>query len=162
MATDQCRHVLERVMFMPVFTRKRNRLKGFDYASNNAYFITFCIQNKRCLLRNPYTFEYTDFGNAVLTAINSIERLHHGIRIEKYIVMPNHVHLLLILNQSDVNLSVVIQQLKRSVSIQTQSSFWQKSFHDHVIRSQADYQKNWEYIDGNPAKWKEDCFYVDE
>ena len=37
---------------------------------------------------------------------------------------------------------------------------WQTSFHDHVIRGENDYLKIWQYIDDNPAKWDEDCFYV--
>ena len=39
---------------------------------------------------------------------------------------------------------------------------FQRSYHDHVIRSEADYLKIWEYIDTNPIKWKEDCFYNEE
>ena len=37
---------------------------------------------------------------------------------------------------------------------------WQKSFHDHVIRGEADYRRIWSYIDANPRKWREDCYYV--
>ena len=37
---------------------------------------------------------------------------------------------------------------------------WQKSFHDHVIRGEADYRRIWNYIDANPRKWREDCYYV--
>ena len=36
---------------------------------------------------------------------------------------------------------------------------FQSSFHDHIIRGEKDYQKTWEYIDTNPLKWEEDCFY---
>ena len=37
---------------------------------------------------------------------------------------------------------------------------WQRSFHDHVIRNQKQYEKIWEYIENNPLKWDEDCFYI--
>lgn len=40
-------------------------------------------------------------------------------------------------------------------------SIWQKSFHDHIIRGEADYLRIWHYIDTNPAKWREDCYYKD-
>ena len=38
---------------------------------------------------------------------------------------------------------------------------WQTSYHDHIIRSEADYRRIWEYIDTNPSKWREDCYYED-
>ena len=37
---------------------------------------------------------------------------------------------------------------------------WQKSFHDHIIRDEQDYLKIANYIETNPAKWSEDCFYI--
>ena len=39
---------------------------------------------------------------------------------------------------------------------------WQRSYHDHIIRGENDYQKIWEYIDTNPLKWELDCFYNDD
>ena len=56
--------------------------------------------------------------------------------------------------------STVVQQFKGVVSKKTGVSLWQKSFHDHVIRSEQDYLEIWNYIENNPSKWKDDCFYV--
>ena len=39
---------------------------------------------------------------------------------------------------------------------------WQRSFHDHIIRDEKDYLKIWQYIDENPSKWEQDCFYRDK
>ena len=39
---------------------------------------------------------------------------------------------------------------------------WQKSYYDHVIRNQRDYDEIWEYIENNPVKWEEDRFYEEE
>ena len=83
--------------------------------------------------------------------------------------MPNYIHLLLQVN-TDANgrpmvaptISTVVQQLKGTISKQIGCSIWQKLFHDHVIRAEQDYQKIWTYIDTNPVKWKEDCFYEEE
>ncbi len=55
-----------------------------------------------------------------------------------------------------------MQQLKGVVTKQIWDSIWQKRFHDHVVRNEHDYRKIWEYIDTNPAKWQEDCFYEEE
>ena len=56
-------------------------------------------------------------------------------------------------------ISTVVQQLKGCVSKQAGFSLWQKTFHDHIIRDENDYEKIWEYIDTNPLKWETDCFY---
>ena len=57
-------------------------------------------------------------------------------------------------------ISTVIAQLKGTISKKIGHSIWQKLFHDHVIRNQKDYEKIWNYIEGNPMKWSEDCFYT--
>ena len=49
--------------------------------------------------------------------------------------------------------------MKRAASKQAQTGLWQKGYHDHIIRSEADYLRIWDYIDTNPAKWREDCYY---
>ena len=94
--------------------------------------------------------------------------------------MPNHLHLLIRIDSEDIRyeedsmggespsptLSDIICSLK---SLTTKISkekglcnktIWQRSFHDHIIRNQADYQRIWQYIDTNPVKWSEDCFYT--
>ena len=58
-------------------------------------------------------------------------------------------------------ISTVIQQLKGVVTKQIGHPVWQKLFHDHVIRGEMDYLKIWEYIDNNPTRWEEDCFYIE-
>ena len=58
-------------------------------------------------------------------------------------------------------ISTIVQQLKGAVTKQTGTTVWQKLFHDHVIRGEKDYLKIWEYIDSNPVKWEEDCFYTE-
>ena len=58
-------------------------------------------------------------------------------------------------------MSVVINQLKGRISREAGFPVWQKSFHDHVIRDRQDHQRIWEYIDNNPLRWEDDCFYID-
>ena len=57
-------------------------------------------------------------------------------------------------------ISTVVQQLKGIVSKKTGISLWQKSFHDHAVRSKQDYLEIWNYIEINPEKWIDDCFYT--
>lgn len=57
-------------------------------------------------------------------------------------------------------ISHIIQQFKGYITKQTGKSIWQKSFYDHVIRDETDYQMIWRYIDENPIRWEEDELYT--
>ena len=156
--------------------RKPNRLKNFDYSMPNAYFITICTTQRKNLLwqsvgasiARPENVELSPYGIITDTAIKNIPKTYPAITVDHYVVMPNHIHLLLQI-QSDLHgrpmvaptISTVVQQMKGYITKQIGHSIWQKFFHDHVIRNEQDYLKIWNYIDSNPAKWTEDCFYVE-
>ncbi|MCL2396945.1 MAG: hypothetical protein FWC93_02660 [Defluviitaleaceae bacterium] len=57
-------------------------------------------------------------------------------------------------------LSRMMNQFKRAVSMKAGFSPWQKSFHDHIIRNEADYIRIAQYIENNPAKWEDDRYYA--
>ena len=111
----------------------------------------------------------TPIGKIVEDCILSLPLHNHGIRLDKYVVMPNHIHLLLRFlpsegGQSRPPLQKVMQSLK---SVTTRkcwqfgvSKLWQRSFYDHVIRNETDYLKIWQYIEQNPLRWGEDIFFV--
>jgi len=42
------------------------------------------------------------------------------------------------------------------------NTIWQRSYHDHMIRNETDDRRMWQYIDENPARWQEDCYYIGE
>ena len=84
--------------------------------------------------------------------------------------MPNHVHILLTLGEQNgrmisaptKGLSTIVGQMKRAVSKLAHMDVWQKGYHDHVVRNDADYLRIWDYIETNPAKWREDRYYCPE
>jgi len=151
--------------------RKPNRLAGYDYARNGAYFVTICAKNREEIFGfvgtatqssgdkplgvdrgtndngRPQIILY-DIGRNIDTAINNIPKIHSGVYINKYVIMPNHVHLILFIDHngkpSDVrNVTVptihsIIGGMKRVVSMQYKFPVWQKSFHDHVIRNKKE------------------------
>ena len=89
------------------------------------------------------------------------------VHLDKYVIMPNHLHLIIRLSASKdgrpqvaPTLSRVIQQFKGAVTKAVGLPLWQKSFHDHIIRSEADYLRVWQYIDTNPLKWEQDKYYT--
>ena len=150
-------------MDLPI--RKSPRIPGYDYSSANYYFITICTHEKRCIFGKPGALNW--IGQCAEENLHMISKLHPNIRIDKYVIMPNHIHV--IFDSQDVkekeNLAVVIGQYKMSVTKKIREKkpefqVWQRSFHDHVIRNQSGYEKIWLYIEGNPSKWEDDCFYI--
>ena len=78
--------------------------------------------------------------------------------------MPNHMHMILQFSTGGrqvaaPTLSLVVGNMKRAVSMDIGFSLWQKSFHDHIIRDDGDYARIARYIDENPSKWEEDCYF---
>ena len=89
--------------------------------------------------------------------------------MDKAVVMSNHVHLILVLHVGDdgrpqvaPTVSHIMQQFKGAVTKRLSHSIWQKGFYDYIIRDEPDYLRIWHYIDTNPAKWREDCYYKEE
>ncbi len=142
--------------------RKHPRLKNYDYATPNYYFVTICTHQKKCIFWNRD--KVNRFGQIAEEKLLQIPNHYSNIAVDKYVIMPNHMHAILVLENSTNSLPKAIGQYKASVTrkirkIDPKIIVWQTSFHDHIIRNECGYQKIWNYIDTNPAKWKEDCFY---
>ena len=108
---------------------------------------------------------YHKSGKKAEQGILDISKHYESVKVDYYVVMPNHIHLLLSLCASGRSMTAptigrVVQQLKGSISKKAGFSCWQKSFYDHIIRNQTDYNEICEYIENNPLKWKEDRFYI--
>ena len=159
--------------------RKPNRLPHFDYSTPGAYFITICTQNRLPILSSivgggafdaPH-IQLTRAGQTVYKYIDSGNRIPE-ITADKFVIMPNHIHLILLVDNtsssgtsrapSPTNAIIphFVSTFKRFCHRDIGQTIFQRSYHDHVIRNERDYLKIWEYIDSNPAKWQEDCFYV--
>ena len=167
----------------PLPIRKPNRLKAYDYSSPGAYFVTICTQNRFPILGTvgilssadvgeglralPQTF-LTPLGKTVENAIRYIGQKWTNASVDRYVVMPNHVHLLVSISQSNATgghrgppLPTIVGALKSYTTHLHGKPFWQRSFHDRGVRGEAEYAKLWNYIETNPARWREDCFYTE-
>jgi len=173
-------------------TRKPNRLKNHDYSQNGAYFITICTKNHAELFGNIVNTPYDQtplvganlvrplcvrplcvrpqlsaIGNAVEHEINEIKNAYDNVTVDKYVIMPNHVHMIIKIQNDGIGgrtrfaptISRIIKQTKGLVTKQIGFSPWQKSFHDHIIRNEQEYAKIAEYIENNPVNWQKDCFH---
>ena len=141
--------------------RKQLRLSGFDYSTQRAYFITIDTKDHKMILGRITAdrgLVLSPLGQCALKHLEAIPSHFPDIRLDQYIVMPNHVHMLLVVgcNGTDAppNVSRVIQAYKASVSRWYGNPVWQRSFNDHVIRNDYDYQEIWKYIANNPKKWQ--------
>ncbi len=158
--------------------RKPTRLKGYDYSLPGAYFVTICTQNREQL------FEIENVGNDPCVVspkqnriihkwIKETENKFNNIKIDKYVIMPNHIHIIVVITARHAGRSLhdvmrwfeamatneYIRNVKQGKLKPFNKRLFQQSFHDHIIRGEKDYQKIWEYIDTNPLKWELDCFY---
>ncbi len=152
--------------------RKKIRIDGYDYATAGAYFITVCTANRENLfwdtvkipcdpvgadIIRPLKIPLSKIGALAEEAISQIAEHYENISVDNYCIMPDHIHLLLriesIKGGVTVEISTVVGSLKRWVSRQVGRPIWQKSYFDHVIRGQRDYDGTWQYIEENPLKY---------
>ena len=161
--------------------RKCTRLKGYDYNTPGVYFITICTIERKAILSKirvgtgvldgPKN-ELSAYGKTADAYIRQMSAHYACLTVDKYVIMPNHIHLLLRVYERDGNgpsrtpvptnsiIAKFISTLKRFCNKDYGENIWQARSHDHIVRSETDYRIIWEYIDNNVAKWKEDCFYT--
>lgn len=150
---------------MPFYSRKSPRIPNYDYSRKNYYFITICTHHKKCLFGNVDA--HSPIGKIVQDHIEQIATHYQSVKVDKYVIMPNHIHVILCLNcDRQIDIEQVVGQFKAGVTRDIRKCYpeleiWQRSFHDHVIRSQGDHERIWLYIEGNPQRWAEDCSFVE-
>ena len=165
--------------------RKYPRLKGHDYSQTGYYFVTICVTDRHELLGEIINgrSRLNKYGLVVKKEIEGISAIRKECIIEKFVVMPNHIHLLVQIVGDDGNrpierqpdcvelradyhpalrrsVSNMVQGLKGAITRQIGFPLWQRSYHDHIIRNEAEYQKIWQYIHHNPENWENDILYT--
>jgi REP element-mobilizing transposase RayT len=109
------------------------------------YFVTFNTQHRRTLLANENVHRaFVAFAR---------EGGSRGIRVGKYVIMPDHIHLF-VRGEFASSLAQWIRLLKRQVSnaINGHRPHWQQGFFDHLIRRRESYSQKWEYVWQNPVR----------
>ena len=123
------------------------------------------------------TVQLTKIGMIVNKYIMSINNAE-GVIVDKYVIMPNHIHLILAVKNeayqsyvdNGINNSVsaikrsndmiphIVSTFKRFCNKQYGQNIWQSRSFDRVIRTEEEYKKIWNYIESNPSKWSEDKY----
>lgn len=159
--------------------RKSNRFKHYDYSLPGYYFLTICTRGHK------HWFGKIGDGRTILNKIggiaefyiNEIPNHYDGVAIDQFIVMLNHIHMIVILNNERTEhcsiptdhrcgalLSQIVKSYKNVVTKDIRRKypevkfFWQRSFYDHVIRHDKSLLNIREYIVNNPAKWELDKY----
>lgn len=152
--------------------RKKNRLKGYDYSSNASYFLTVC-SDKRKEIFSQIVFDNTvvanivrlsKIGQKIENCILKIEEIYPCVFVDNYIIMPNHIHLILTIDTNRrpmvaPTVATVIKQFKGAASKEAGTSIWQKGYYDHIIRNENDFNETMKYITFNAQKWDEDKYF---
>ena len=148
--------------------RQSIRIGDYDYSTPGAYFITVCAANREKIfwsdcrgeLRSPVNVPLSEVGMIVDEEINKMNTVYDAVRVDKYCIMPDHIHFIISINADEdgrtqfaPTISRVIKQFKGSITKQVGRPIWQKSFYDHGIRNRQDYDEIWEYIENNPLKY---------
>ena len=158
----------------------------------------FRLQHTRCLLyyilhpqskntlsrivgaihESPKT-QLTDCGMIVNSVIQTLPS-HLCVTIDRYVIMPNHVHLILVITEEDAIqairkspphsrsiISKAVGYIKMNASKEIRGIYgdipvWQRGFHDHVIRNWDDYEMITIYIHENPLRWELDMLYSED
>jgi REP element-mobilizing transposase RayT len=164
------------------------RLQSWNYASAGMYFVTICTKDREPYLGSiaESIFIPNQIGQIASKEWFRIVEIRPDMNIElgEFVIMPNHIHGIIMIGRNQFNKPAYSNTLEAKNQFQTQSknlasiirgyksavsSFamknnivfgWQTRFHEHIIRSEENYQTISNYIINNPAKWQEDKFYL--
>ncbi len=162
--------------------RKSTRLKNFDYNAIGGYFITLCTEDRRQILSHivgvdvlgdPKNTELLPYGIVADKYIKQMSEFYENIIVEQYVVMPNHIHILLFVcddgsprtstpTKQTSAVSHFVSTFKRFCNKEYGRNIWQRGFYDHIIRGREDYEEITKYIYENPIRWYYDELYTKE
>lgn len=123
--------------------RKQNRLKNFDYSQPCVVLLTVCADRRGPVFGNveaqaspPFTVLFA-LGELVKQSILEMEAHYQNLVLEIYSILPDHIHLLLRLEHTEIenppSISQIVRMLKSTVTRKWGEPVWQKGFHDHII-----------------------------
>ena len=159
--------------------RRSVRLKGFDYTQPGAYFVTMVCRDRELLLESDVS------AGIVRSVWNSLPRRFPSVELDEFIVMPNHVHGIIVITDNKATASVgAIHELplqnnwkqrwimtlpkvigylkmntaKRSNQLNQRSGqpLWQRNYYEHIIRTEDELNCIRQYILNNPFTWETD------
>lgn len=142
-----------------VHHRKSIRLKEYDYSKQGSYFITICTKNRECILSNINIDDNdcrgrvpplpnkgicpvnTKIGDEIEKTIQYILNKYNCIKIDDYIIMPNHIHLIIqkMGRGGTLPLHKIIGEIKtfttkkyNEINETYNVKLWQRNYYEHI------------------------------
>ena len=156
------------------------RLRGYDYSKSGAYFITLCVQDHVCLFGHVSNgkMQLNELGQVVQDWWDKIPTHFSGVELDAFVVMPNHVHGIVILTENlgsggprpyeqtaiqKRTLGHVVAYFKYQSTKQIHEKrvtpiarIWQRDYFDRILRTELRLNRIRRYIAANPSRWKFD------
>jgi REP-associated tyrosine transposase len=137
------------------------RLTAWDYRQPGMYFVTICTLGRDACLGEVDGGEVrlSSYGEIVSREWQRIPGRHSQVELDAWIVMPDHLHGILLFESASVSLGTAVGQFK-SKSTKAIRGFgyggfdWQKRFHDHIIEDLKELERIRTYIHQNPMRWE--------
>ncbi len=110
----------------------------------------------------------SEYGAIIDKHLNRIGNYYEHLTIDNYVVMPNHIHILISVYKCGTSrtpsptndiIPSFVSTLKRFVNREIGQNVFQRSYNDHIIRNERDYLEHYTYIENNPLKWELDELY---
>ena len=161
--------------------RRSIRLKEYDYSRAGAYFVTICTHNREYLFGNVVNDEtvLSRHGEIVKNVWCNLTNHYLNIKLDAFIVMPNHIHGIIVLIDVDIvgaglkpaptdltkyyPLSEIVRGFKtfsarhvNELRITPGIPVWQCNYHEHIVRNENELNRIREYIINNPLQWQFD------
>jgi REP element-mobilizing transposase RayT len=162
--------------------RRSIRLSAFDYTQAGAYYVTICSHSDVPLFGavREETVALNALGELIRSCWLAIPDHFPHAALDHFVIMPNHLHGIIVLTTESEpaphkkapaafskpisgSLPTIIASFKAAVSrgLRKQSperiTIWHRNYYEHVIRSEADYSRIFEYINNNPLQWAIDA-----
>ncbi len=167
------------VLFKQKYRIKSARLPGWDYAAAGWYFVTICTRERRCCFGDVESdaVRLSIIGKIVAEEWLKTGRIRSGVKLDQWVIMPNHLHAIVILEGSEPpqrggstsgtsgwkpnSLGAIMGQFKSASTKRIWTAgyrdfSWQARFYDHIIRDEQSLHNIREYIINNPMKWELD------
>ncbi len=163
--------------FKNIYRISSARLANWDYGSDGLYFVTICTQNHECYFghitvktQNIASLQETEIGKIAYQNWIQIPQHFPFIELDEFILMPNHIHGILNINNpskkdwlpnqfepQSKNIPSVIRGFKASVkkyaTINNLEFSWQPRYYDRIIRDNNEFLNIRQYIIDNPINW---------
>ncbi len=159
--------------------RRSIRLKGYDYSQRGMYFVTICTENSWCGLGRVHncTVHLSPAGGMVAREWLNLSTRFQRIQLGPFIVMPNHLHGIVIIqestkqeNKTAIQLGDIVGAFKSTTTNRYiegvrqyewqlfHKRFWHRNYYEHIIRNETSFHAIRQYIEDNPANWSQDKF----